>query len=89
MARLKESLWTLMHDMEADLMRDPLPPKLELTLCKSESELCEIKQCQGGILAVNPDDLVQGEIVELQALYLDLSDRVQVAIDESQAEEEA
>ena len=47
MARLQESLGALMHDMKKDLMRDPLPPELELKLCKSEAELSKIKQCQG------------------------------------------
>ena len=88
-SRLQKSLWTQMHDMEDDLRRDPLPPELELKLCKSEAELSRIKQCQGDILAVIPDDPICGKIVELQALYLDLSDRVQVAIEESQAEEDA
>ena len=89
MARLQESLCTLMHEMEDDLRRDPLPPELELELCKSEAELSRIKQCQGDILAVSPNDPIRGKVDELQALYLELNDRVQVALEESQAEEEA
>ena len=89
MAHLQESLGALMHDMENDLRRDPLPPKLELKLCMSEAELGRIRQCQGDILAVSPDDTIRGKVEELQALYLELNDRVQVALEESQAEEEA
>ena len=89
MAHLQESLWTLMHNMEDDLRRDPLPPELELKLCKSEAELSRIKQCQGDILAVSPNDQILGEVNELKALYLELNDRVQVALEESQAEEDA
>ena len=88
-ACLRESLWTQTQDMEGDLMKDPLPPTLAITLCKSESIWREIEQCYGNILAIDPGDPVQGEIVELRALYLDLSDRIQIAIEESQAEEDA
>ena len=89
MARIQESLGALTHNMENDLMRDPLPPELELKLCKSEAELSRIKQCQGDILAVSPNDPILGEVDELKALYLELNDRVQVALEESQAEEDA
>ena len=89
MARLRESLWTQMQEMEADLMRDPLLPTLLTTLCKSESKWHEIEQCHGNILAVSSGDPVQREILDLRALYLDLNDRVQIALEDNQAKEEA
>ena len=89
MARLQESLGALMHDMETDLMKDPLPPELELKSCKSEAELVKLRQCQEDILSVSPNDSILGEVEELKALYLELNDRVQVALEERQAEEDA
>ena len=64
-ARLQKSLWTQTQDIEADLMRDPLPPTLAITLCKLETLWCEIEQGYGNILAIDPGDPVQGEIIEL------------------------
>ena len=89
MARLQESLGSLMHDMENDLMRDPLPPELELKSCKSEAELDRLRQCQEDILSVSPNDSILREVEDLKALYLELNDRVQVALEESQAKEDA
>ena len=89
MARLQESLGSLMHDIENILMKDPLPPELELKSCKSEAELSRLRQCQGDILSMSPNDPILGEVDELKALYLELNDRVQVALEESQAKEEA
>ena len=89
MARLRESLWTQMQEMEADLRRDPLPPTLLTTLCKSEFKWHEIEQCHGTILAVSSGDPVRREILDLCALYLDLNDRVQIALEDNQSKEEA
>ena len=88
-ARLQETLGAMMHDMEGDLMRDPLPPELELKSCKSEAELVKLRQCQKDILSMCPGDSILGEVEELKALYLELNDRVQVALEERQAEEDA
>ena len=52
-ARLRESLWTQTQDMEGDLMKDPLPPMLAITLYKSESIWREIEQGYGNILAID------------------------------------
>ena len=82
-ARLRESLWTQTQDMEADLMKDPLPMTLAITLCKSESIWHKIEQGYGNILAIDPGDPVLGEIIKLRALYLDPNDRSHIAIEES------
>ena len=44
-ARLQETLRALMHDLENDLRKDPLPPELELKLCKSEAEWGKLRSC--------------------------------------------
>ena len=65
MVRLRESLWTQTQDMEGDLLKDPLPPMLEIMLYKSESIWREFEQGYGNILAIDPGDPVLGEIVKL------------------------
>ena len=75
MVRLRESLWTQLQDMEADLKRVPLPQSLLKKLCESESKWHEIEQCHGTILAISEGDLVQREIIELRALYFNVNDR--------------
>ena len=89
MACLRESLWTQMQEMEADLMRDPLPQTLLTMLCKLESKWHKIEQCHGTILAVSSGDWVQREILDLRAHYLDLNDRVQITLEDYQSKEEA
>ena len=61
-ARLQETLGAMMHDIEDDLMRDPLPPKLELKSCKSEAELVKLRQCQENIRSMCPGDSILGEV---------------------------
>ena len=89
MARLQETLRALMHDLKNDLRKDPLPPELELKLCKSEAEWGKLRSCQENVRAMCPGDPIHGEVEELKALYLKLNDRVQVALEERQAEEKA
>ena len=87
MARLRESLWDQMQEMEAYLKRDPLPQSLLTKLCESESKWDEIEQCHRAILAMSKGDPVQGEIFDLQARYFDVNDRVQIALEDNQSRE--
>ena len=89
MARLQETLRALMHDLENDLMRNPLPPDLELNLCKSEAEWGKLRLCQEDIRSMCPGDSRLREVEELKALYLELNGKVQVALEKRQAEEDA
>ena len=86
MARLQETLRALMHDLESDLVKSPLPPDLEMKLCKSEAEWCKVRRCQEDIRLICPSDpsLRGGE--DLKELYLELSGKVQAALERHQSE---
>ena len=89
MVRLQETLRALMHDLKSDLIKSPLPPDLELKLCKTKAEWCKLRLCQKDIRLMCPSDPSLREGEELRVLYLELSGKVQAALERHQAEEEA
>ena len=92
MVPLRESLWSQLHVLEADLRKVPLPQSLLMDLCKAESKWSEIKKCYGTILAVSEGEQVQKERVahaEFRVHYFNVNDQVQGAIDDNQSKEEA
>ena len=88
MARLQETLRALMHDLESDLVKSPLLPDLELKLCKTKAEWCKLRLSENDIRLMCPSDPSLRENEELRALYLELSGKVQAALERQQAEEE-
>ena len=88
MARLQETLRASMQDLENDLVKSPLPPDLELKLCKSKAEWCKLRLCENDVRSVCPNDSSLRENEELRVLYLVLSGKVHAALQRHQANEE-
>ena len=92
MVRLRESLWSQLKIMEADLSKVPLPQSLPKDLCKAELKWSEIEKCHSTIPAVTEGEQVQKECVahaEFSVYYFNVNDLVQGAIDDNQSKEEA
>ena len=93
MSRLKESLWSQMKTMEADLRKDPFPKlTLQKGLGDAETEWNEIKDYHRHILALTEGKQAKDERlahVEFQTRYIDLNGRVEDALDDHRLEEEA
>ena len=88
MARLQEALRASMQDLENDLVKNPLPPDLEQKLCKAKAEWYKLRQRENDVRLMCPSDPSLRENEELRALYLELSGKVQAALERQQAEEE-
>ena len=81
MACLQETLRALMHDLESDLVKSPILPDLEMKLCKSEAEWCKVRRCQEDIRLICPGDPSLRGAEDLKVLYLELSGKVQAALE--------
>ena len=88
MARLQETLRALTHDLESDLVKSPLPPDLELKLCKTKADWYKLRLCENDVRLMHPNDPSLRENEELRVLYLELSGKVQAALERQQAKEE-
>ena len=91
MVRLRESLWSQLQVLEADLRKVPLPQSLLKDLCKAESKWSEIEKCYGTILTVSEGEQVQKECVahaEFCVHYFNVNDQVQSTINDDLAKEE-
>ena len=63
MVCLRESLWSQLQVLEADLRKVPLPQSLLKDLCKAESKWSKIEKCHGTILAVSEGEQAQRSIL--------------------------
>ena len=88
MARLQEALRASMQDLENDLVKSPLPPDLEEKLCETKTEWYKLRLCENDVRLMCPSDPSLRENEELRVLYLELSGKVQAALERHQAEEE-
>ena len=92
MVRLRESLWSQIKTMEADLRKDPVPQSLLYDLWNAESEWIIVEECHSDFLAMAEGEQARNERLaheEFCAYYIDVNNRVQDAIDNNRSKEEA